>query len=126
MDWDQLRMLRDRGVDLALHGGRHLPMTGFDATELAADIDRCRNAFRTELGATCNSLAYPYGDFDEPTARALFDLGIELGFAIIPRPWRPDDNALQIPRIEIRRDLDLAAFARLVAAGRPTLCETDA
>ena len=114
MGWDDVRAARERGIDFALHGAAHLPLTGLNAGAFAEDINRARAMFTAELGYASDAIAYPYADYDEPSARALWNLGLKLAFTMDRRRWRPGDNAMTIPRIEITGDTDLAGFARIL------------
>jgi peptidoglycan/xylan/chitin deacetylase (PgdA/CDA1 family) len=65
MDLDELRRLRDAGVELAPHGREHRNFLQLSPERLEADLDYCRDWFHRYLEIRPRLLAYPYGDFRE-------------------------------------------------------------
>lgn len=64
MDWNQLRALRDHGWEIGSHTRTHPFLTRIDDETLDAELARSKADCERELGR-CDSLAYPYGDYDE-------------------------------------------------------------
>lgn len=71
LDWEQLRAIRERGVDIGSHGEEHLhmaePRNGETPSEWARkirrDLSRTRADFLRELGSVPDIFAYPYGEY---------------------------------------------------------------
>jgi peptidoglycan/xylan/chitin deacetylase (PgdA/CDA1 family) len=101
MDWDALRELVDRGLEIGSHttSHPHLPLLG-DA-ELAAELAGSREVLEDELARPCRVLAYPYGDEDGRVHRAARAAGYEAAFAL-PGRERPV-NRFALPRVGVYR-----------------------
>jgi peptidoglycan/xylan/chitin deacetylase (PgdA/CDA1 family) len=114
---EEIRELRDEGVDFGAHGVSHRPMTGLSTEELVREALRSRAVLErhlrldTRAPRTVTALAYPYGDQDGIVRLAMRDCGFNAGFATWPGMARIDGDPMNVPRIEIARDDDLAAFA---------------
>ena len=74
-----------------------------------------RNALAGLPDAGYGAFAYPYGEYDEPTGRALLESGFRLGFTCEPRRWQPSDKVMTIPRFEVTAELDLDGFTQMLA-----------
>lgn len=71
LDWDQLREVEKRGVEIASHGYGHLhlaaPLAGESAEDWAlkvrSDLTQAQADFQRELGFRPEIFAYPYGEY---------------------------------------------------------------
>lgn len=83
MSWVQMRELQRDGVAFANHSASHdsliLRRAGEDATawraRVRADLARAQQRLTEELGAAPLLFAYPYGEYDEPLAELVRELG---------------------------------------------------
>ena len=101
MPWDEIRELRDRGVEIGSHTVNHPRLTQLGDEELRRELGESRERLEAELGRPCRFLAYPYGDEDERVHQAAEDAGYEAAFAL-PGRERPL-NRYALPRIGIYR-----------------------
>ena len=120
MDWDELRELVARGVEVGSHTATHPRLTQLSDHELQRELSESRSRLEAELRRPCPFLAYPYGDEDERVHRAASRAGYEAAFAL-PGRHRPV-NRYALPRIGIYRK-DAAwrlemKFSPLVRAAR--------
>jgi peptidoglycan/xylan/chitin deacetylase (PgdA/CDA1 family) len=69
MSWDELRALRDAGWEIGSHTRSHPHLTRLSDGDLAEELRSSRADCERELGG-CESLAYPYGDYDERVVAA--------------------------------------------------------
>jgi peptidoglycan/xylan/chitin deacetylase (PgdA/CDA1 family) len=87
--WDELRQLRDAGWEVASHTWSHarLPQLNDDAlrTELVTSRDKCAE----ELGEPCETLAYPYGNYDARVQAMARDAGYAAAATMRPGPELP-------------------------------------
>jgi peptidoglycan/xylan/chitin deacetylase (PgdA/CDA1 family) len=117
MDWDSLRSLGERGVDVESHtvSHPHLPRLGDD--ELCRELVESRERLETELGRRITLLAYPFGDEDQRVRDAARAAGYEAAFALPGRARNPDRYAL--PRVGMYlRDRVVRASLKTTVAGR--------
>jgi peptidoglycan/xylan/chitin deacetylase (PgdA/CDA1 family) len=108
MTWDELRRLRDEGWEIASHTRTHPKLPELADADLHIELAESREVCSRELGATCRSIAYPYGEVDDRVARAAGEAGYEAAAAL--RPGAP--GPLCWPRVGIY-SVDGAARFRL-------------
>jgi peptidoglycan/xylan/chitin deacetylase (PgdA/CDA1 family) len=83
MTWDQVRVLRDAGMDVESHSRRHRVLATLAPAELAEDLAGSRADLERELGRRVRAIAYPVGAriAGTPALRgAVAAAGYELGF----------------------------------------------
>jgi peptidoglycan/xylan/chitin deacetylase (PgdA/CDA1 family) len=113
MNWSDLRALSDQGWEIGSHTRTHphLPALADDA--LAQELSSSRADCERELGTTCQSIAYPYGDVDQRVATAAGTAGYLTG-ACLARDLRLRGASLS-PRVGVYR-VDVAWRFRLKTA----------
>ena len=114
MDWDELRMVRDRGFSLAAHSHTHSPMAALDHAALRLELERPRELLRDELGVKTRALAYPYGSVDQAVEWEVFGAGYRLAFSTENGRFTRSRKVMAIPRLDVPRGLCLDRFARMV------------
>jgi peptidoglycan/xylan/chitin deacetylase (PgdA/CDA1 family) len=98
LTWDELRLMRDAGWEVASHTVSHPRLTRLNDAALASELSESMQHCAREMGRPCESLAYPYGEHDERVRAAARDAGYG-GAASIDRPGPP--NPFSWPRIGI-------------------------
>lgn len=93
---DELRELARGGCEIGCHGWTHESFVGLTPERLQGDLRRCRGWFRSELGQSADSLAYPYGRCDARVARLTGEL-FDVALAVDPVDEVPPRLAL--PRL---------------------------
>jgi len=101
LDWDSLRDLTERGVEVGSHTVSHPHLTRLSDLELERELRESREHLEAELGRRCRFLAYPFGDHDQRVRAATRNAGYEAAFAL-PGMASPFDP-FRIPRIGIWR-----------------------
>jgi peptidoglycan/xylan/chitin deacetylase (PgdA/CDA1 family) len=117
LDWDGLRELADRGVEVGSHAVSHGRLTQMGDHELDRELRESRERIESELGRRCRFVAYPFGDHDERVAAAARAAGYEAAFAL-PGRSRPF-NRFALPRVGIYRKDRLWRFGLKTSARRP-------
>ena len=110
MDWDMLRGLVERGVDIGSHTINHPHLPQLADEELDRELRDSRSRLEDQLGRPCKFLAYPYGDDDERVYRAAERAGYEGAFSL-----RGADrhDRFAIPRVDIyRKDTSLHVWLK--------------
>jgi peptidoglycan/xylan/chitin deacetylase (PgdA/CDA1 family) len=82
MDWEQLRDLAARGVEIGSHTMTHPHLPRLTDEELERELRDSRAALEARLGRPCRFFAYPFGDEDERVREAVRSAGYEAAFAI--------------------------------------------
>jgi peptidoglycan/xylan/chitin deacetylase (PgdA/CDA1 family) len=87
--WDELRELRDAGWEVASHTWSHQRLPQLDDDALATELVSSREKLAAEMGESCETLAYPYGDFDSRVQAAARDAGYAGAASMRVGPERP-------------------------------------
>ena len=100
MSWAKLAGLRDAGWEIGSHTSTHPHLTECDDDRLAAELRGSKADCERELGAPCETLAYPYGDHDGRVVAAAADSGYAAAAALPGRAGRrPELHAY--PRVGV-------------------------
>jgi peptidoglycan/xylan/chitin deacetylase (PgdA/CDA1 family) len=87
--WDELRQLRDAGWEVASHTWSHARLPQLNDDALATELVRSREKCAAEMGKPCETLAYPYGDFDSRVQDAAREAGYAAAASMRVGPVRP-------------------------------------
>lgn len=115
MSWSQLQTLAQDGWEIGSHTGSHPHLTQLDDRALADELARSKAMCEAHVGASCTSLAYPYGDVDARVVAATAKAGYRAAAAL---PSRLDSrDPLCWPRVGVYRvDDDLRFRLKLSPA----------
>ncbi len=64
MNWDQIRQLRDTGMEIGAHTVDHQVLTRLDISEMQRQIVQSKQVLEQTLGMNITSFCYPVGDYD--------------------------------------------------------------
>jgi peptidoglycan/xylan/chitin deacetylase (PgdA/CDA1 family) len=122
LGWEQLAGLVGAGWEVGSHTCSHPRLSQLDDAAIAAELGESKRICEERIGAPCESLAYPYSDYDERAVRAAWAAGYRSAVTVPTRPASP--LPLQWPRVgvyqgESRRRL--AARLRSRRLGPPAL-----
>ncbi|MFO1052299.1 MAG: polysaccharide deacetylase family protein [Planctomycetota bacterium] len=115
LDWDEVRKLREFGVEIASHTVHHPILSRLDRQELDAELADSKARIERETGAPCRSLVFPNGkaeDLGAPVTEAVARAGYLVSFDLTDRvnPERCRDP-LHIHRIEMPPAMSPGLFA---------------
>lgn len=96
---DALAELRDRGWDLQPHTHDHPVLSHLPADLQAEQINLSRDLIRRWFGARGSVLAYPFGQHDENTRRAMAAAGLVAGVTLRFSVWIDPGSMYEWPRI---------------------------
>lgn len=108
MDWDLLREVAERGVEIGSHTRTHPHLTRLSDAELAMELRESRDVIQAELGRPCRLFAYPYGEQDERVRAAARAVGYEAAYAV----ETDDVDPFALPRLAVFRSDPDKPFAR--------------
>ena len=120
MSWDDLRDLRERGVDVGSHTVTHPHLRRLSNDELGRELRDSRERIEDELGGRCRFVAYPFGEHDLRVQRAASAAGYEAAFGL--SVGTSTHNRFAVPRLDLyRRDTALrfrmkASFVKPMAS----------
>src|SRR5262245_5644665 len=104
LGWDDLRRLRDEGLEVGSHSVSHPYLTGLSHVEVIREATRSQMALERELGRPAAAFSYPYGDVDEYVQHWIGACGYTFGLTCRPGPATHHDRLLALPRIEVTKD----------------------
>lgn len=120
MTWDQVRALRDAGMDVQSHTRNHRVLQTLDAGELEHELRGSREDLEAQLDQPVRAIAYPVGRpiADVPAIRnAVRDAGYTVGFSnatgVNYRLGKVDPFDLR--RLAANRDTSMAMFSGSLA-----------
>ncbi len=122
LDAEGLARLQRAGTEIGAHGSTHRPLTSVShhpadlRSEVAGSVETLE-----QLGLRRPRLfAYPHGENDALTRRAVALAGLELAFTVTPGIAVPTGEHTAVPRIEVlRRDgAGLLFLAKVASGGR--------
>lgn len=109
MDWDALRALVERGVDVQSHTVSHAHLTRLADDELRRELVESKERLEDELNRPCRFLAYPYGEDDPRVHAAAQAAGYDAAFSLRGDARGTDRFAL--PRVDVYRKDTRLRFA---------------
>jgi peptidoglycan/xylan/chitin deacetylase (PgdA/CDA1 family) len=128
MTWDQVRVLRDAGMDVESHSRRHRVLQTLTPPELEGELAGAKVDLERQLGRSVRAIAYPVGRSiaGRPALRAaVAGAGYRIGFTNGTGRARLGQalDPLDFPRIAVDRamsDAMLLGQAAFPALGYPT------
>ncbi len=120
IDWRMAEELADDGWEIGSHTISHPRLTMLSDEHLAQELLDSRRLVADRLGR-CDTLAYPFGAWDERVARAAADAGYRFAFTL-PIEGQMRATRLSIPRLTVDdRDTIWRYRAKLSRPGRLAL-----
>ena len=118
MTWDQLREMRDAGMEIASHGITHRMLAKLPDAEVTAEVAGSQASLARELGAPAPVIAYPVGGFDafdERVVAAAKAAGFRLGCSYVAGTNRlPGTPPFALGRLAVERDMDATWFEAML------------
>jgi len=119
---DELSLLEAAGIAVENHTWSHPCLPRCDDHKAAAEAHHAHRALRDVLGREPRAFAYPNGDWDERTERALAAAGYAAAFLFDHRvnlaaPGHP----LRLSRVRVNSDTSLDRFAIILSGLHPAL-----
>lgn len=110
MTWDEIRAMRDAGMDIESHTRGHRVLQTLDGAGLRDELDGARTDLAREMGKAPRVIAYPVGRTIAPypqvraaVAAAGYRCGLTNASGVVPL-WRRIDH-LDVGRIAVDREL---------------------
>jgi peptidoglycan/xylan/chitin deacetylase (PgdA/CDA1 family) len=120
MGWSELRALRDAGQRIGAHGWSHALLTHCNAAQLHEELCSARSLLQDKLGADVTTISLPGGRFNRRVLAACRDAGYTQVYTSVPRAEVFPLGAT-VGRLNVRRDMELAWIAKLLAPGSGVL-----
>ena len=119
LSWDQAGELARSGVvELGGHSHDHVELDMLSAADACAQVRRCRERLRAELGIEATSFAYPYGYSNEALRVFLPDVGFTSVCGVKHAISAHDDDLLNLARVRLLRRHGRATVADWIGGTR--------
>jgi peptidoglycan/xylan/chitin deacetylase (PgdA/CDA1 family) len=116
MDWAEIERLSRSGARFGSHLATHRYADSLTSRELLEEAARSRGVLEGRLRSGIISLAAPFGCLDERFARTAQASGYKVLYSTRHGFARIGESVMNLPRIEVRGDWDLAQFAKSLEA----------
>jgi len=125
LNWDEVRVLKQRGVEIGAHAHLHWPMHGAQTRDYLIEQARLpRERIEAEIGR-CRYFAYPFGntpDICREAWQAVRDAGYEHAFTTLSGSLDASTNRWLMPRYGLQmREPRLASVIPFLRAGNARL-----
>lgn len=117
MGWEELRELRDAGMEIGAHSVNHLDLVTIGWEVAQREVSASRQQLAAVLEVPVESFCYPAGKFDSTIAALVREAGYT-NATTTTQAWYQGD-LYTLPRLRIDGHLTLDAFAWLVKAYTP-------
>ena len=119
MSWQQLREMRDGGMEIGGHGVHHRMLAKLPDDALRDEVAQCQARLTAELGSPAIAISYPVGGPDAYDARviaAVREAGFRIGFSYVNgiNPL-PGLDRYRIARTPVETGVDPAWFEGILA-----------
>lgn len=119
MSWQNLREMRDGGMEIGSHGVHHRMLAKLPASLMKAELVESRRRMEAELGAPARVLSYPVGGhdaFDAEVIAAARAAGYEMACTYIAGTSKPGTHSpFELRRLPVERFMDRAWFEAVLA-----------
>lgn len=101
MSWDEARHLHQRGFTIGAHGSTHAILTHEPKARAFAEIEESLARVSVEIGARCNTFAFPNGNYNLELTQHALRSGATTAMTTAPM-WADRTSALwRLPRIQL-------------------------
>lgn len=101
VNWDQIREMRDAGVEMGAHTASHQHMADASTTEIRAEMQRSLKRFDKELGERPVLFAHPYGETSLAAQGVVREFGFETAFGQHSGAASDSGNLMYLPRFAL-------------------------
>lgn len=101
MNMDQIRLMKQQGMQFALHGYDHYWMNRLGMDELRRDVEAALNVFDGVIDGNMWTCCYPYGSYNDEVIAQIKKMGAAAGLATDVNVYVPEkDDIFKIPRLD--------------------------
>lgn len=105
MTWDEVRALRDAGMEIGSHSKSHQYMTKQTPEEQLLEVERSKSILEEELGVEVTTFAYPFGLSDAGLQAMLEDAGYTTARGLGTGVTHNSENQYDLSSYLIRNDM---------------------
>jgi len=111
LSWDEIRGLRDDGLDIGHHSAGHGHYVDMGVEAARADIEKASARFMEELGSVPPIFAYPYGEYSSELEDMVESLGFTAALAQYSSVAAGQEGLYSLPRFPFNESFgDIGRF----------------
>jgi peptidoglycan/xylan/chitin deacetylase (PgdA/CDA1 family) len=114
MSRQQILEMRKSGIEFGSHTLSHADLIRISSSEIKNEVVESKKKLEEKLGEEIPVFAYPYGNCNDEVKDIVKNAGYKLGYATDKAPMGLHEDLLQIRRIGIYPNTNVAGFARKV------------
>ena len=111
---DAINEMSNYGIDIESHTVNHPHLNEMTYDEQLTELIESKKTLESITGKKIDSIAYPFGDFNDDSIKAAKDAGYTLGFTTKRGLSDRDDNPLKLDRIYISSKYDMDTFKEIL------------
>lgn len=111
---EAIREMSDYGIDIESHTATHPHLNELNYNKQLDELVESKKTLEEITGKEINSIAYPFGDFNDNSVKAAKEAGYTLGFTTKLGLSDRNDNPLALDRIYISSKYDMNIFKELL------------
>ena len=100
MNRDQIKLMKDSGMFIGLHGYDHYWLGNLPVEQMHADIDKSLDTMSEFIDKNCWVMNYPYGNNNSEVVSYIEQKGCKLGLTTEVRVADKSDNKFLLPRLD--------------------------
>lgn len=117
LNWDDVVLLKDKGVELGSHSVNHKDMTKLEDEQLIDEIKLSKEELVDRLHCEIKAFSYPYGRFNSKVKKDVEKCGFEMACCSITGANRFSRDIFELRRTEITGYDTLFDFKMKLAGG---------
>lgn len=110
-----IKEMSNYGIDIQSHTVTHPQLNKLTYNQQLTELEESKKALEYITGKKIDSIAYPFGDFNEETIRAAKNAGYTLGFTTNRGLSNRSDNPLKLDRIYISSKYKMDTFKEVLS-----------
>ena len=114
LTWEQLRLLENRGIEVASHTVSHRALTSLSDAQLAAELRTSRAALERALGHEVRWFAYPFGAHDRRVVAAVRRAGYLLATTTVSGDEQSARAPFELRRLSVANTTGVAGLASML------------
>ncbi len=114
LNWDQIRKLKEDGVNIGAHSHTHAHMPDLNIEDAKAEIELSNKIFLKELGEIPSLFAFPYGEASDELIKLIKDYKFKVAFGQHSGVINETSNMYYLPRFSLNEkygEIDRVKFA---------------
>lgn len=114
MCWDEVLRLQQQNWSIGSHGVQHLDLTQQSEAIVMRELADAKAEIERRTGMPCNHFSYTWGRSNRAVRQAVAATSYQSAVAGEHRPLGCGDDRFELPRLDVRREYELADFSAVV------------